>query len=242
VVGACCFLRGRAGRIPATQSLFLERFGAQLLAAATGETIEISSRVASVDDGRMLDGRFLDADVIRPMANSTTARTAGLMDPERVLWGFAVRGYMSADVAVPTIALWNDRRGEFPSYVALPWADGANLGLGVGLGCSRLDAHRAQNNSPRSAHLVRIRLIDSTHHVPLRLLGGWLKMGLVGTRPTEGKVLLVSDALGLVNPLQGEGISVTGWRRAAVRCCLARPSRRPHIDGGSTRRTASGCR
>ena len=32
-------------------------------------------------------------------------------------------------------------------------------------------------------------------------------MGMVGTTPAAGRVLLVGDAAGLVNPLQGEGIS-----------------------------------
>ena len=38
-------------------------------------------------------------------------------------------------------------------------------------------------------------------------LGGWLKMGMVGTTPAAGGVLLAGDAAGLVNPLQGEGIA-----------------------------------
>jgi flavin-dependent dehydrogenase len=32
-------------------------------------------------------------------------------------------------------------------------------------------------------------------------------MGIVGTTPAAGRVLLVGDAAGLVNPLQGEGIA-----------------------------------
>ena len=43
-------------------------------------------------------------------------------------------------------------------------------------------------------------------------------MGLVGTRPADGKVLLVGDAAGLVNPLQGEGIAqaLESGRAAAI--------------------------
>ena len=211
------------------------RFDAQLRAAAIDEgAIEISSRVASVDDGRVVldGGRSLDADFVigADGANSTTARTTGLIDPERVLWGFAVRGYIPADVAVPAIALWNDRpRRGFPGYGWLfPGPDGANLGLGVGLGHSRLAAHRAQEQlAAFITHLVGIGLLDSTDHVPLRLLGGWLKMGSVGTRPAEGNVLLVGDAAGLVNPLQGEGISQSlASGRAAADAVLSRPGRR----------------
>jgi 2-polyprenyl-6-methoxyphenol hydroxylase-like FAD-dependent oxidoreductase len=39
------------------------------------------------------------------------------------------------------------------------------------------------------------------------VLGGWLKMGIAGTVPARGRVLLAGDAAGLVNPLQGEGIA-----------------------------------
>jgi flavin-dependent dehydrogenase len=38
-------------------------------------------------------------------------------------------------------------------------------------------------------------------------LGGWLRMGLSGTRVAAGNVLLAGDAAALVNPYQGEGIS-----------------------------------
>ena len=42
-------------------------------------------------------------------------------------------------------------------------------------------------------------------------------MGMVGTTPAAGRVLLIGDAAGLVNPLQGEGISqaMTSGRSAA---------------------------
>ena len=55
-------------------------------------------------------------------------------------------------------------------------------------------------------------------------LGGWLKMGMVGTTPARGRVLLVGDAAGLVNPLQGEGISqAMRSGRAAAEAVLAGP-------------------
>ena len=38
-------------------------------------------------------------------------------------------------------------------------------------------------------------------------MGGWLRMGGTGTPPAAGNVLLVGDAAGLINPLQGEGIA-----------------------------------
>jgi len=55
-------------------------------------------------------------------------------------------------------------------------------------------------------------------------LGGWLKMGMRGTVPAAGRVLLAGDAAGLVNPLQGEGISqAMGSGRAAADAILAGP-------------------
>jgi hypothetical protein len=57
-------------------------------------------------------------------------------------------------------------------------------------------------------------------------LGGWLKLGMVGTNPARGRVLLTGDAAGLVNPLQGEGISqAMGSGRAAAQAVLADPAR-----------------
>ena len=49
---------------------------------------------------------------------------------------------------------------------------------------------------------------------------------MVGTRPARGRVLLTGDAAGLVNPLQGEGISqAMGSGRAAAEAVLAGPDR-----------------
>jgi hypothetical protein len=67
-------------------------------------------------------------------------------------------------------------------------------------------------------HLVRLGLLDRPPDLSLSgRLGGWLKMGMVGTTPATGRVLLVGDAAGLVNPLQGEGIAqaMTSGRAAA---------------------------
>ncbi len=200
-------------------------------AALDAGAVDIRARVASVDEGSVIldDGGVVHADLIigADGATSTTARTAGLVDRQRVLWGFAVRGYVPAEVALPVIALWNDqpRRG-FPGYGWLfPGPDGANLGLGIGLGSSRLEARRAQRQLEAfRSHLVNIGLLDSSVESPMRQLGGWLKMGLVGTRPSSGRVLLVGDAAGLVNPLQGEGIAqALASGNAAALAVLTRP-------------------
>ena len=233
--GRRVLLPARAGRTYPGHAIVVPRarFDAHLRnAAIDAGAIEIGSRVSSVDGGSVVleDGGAIEADFVigADGATSTTARTAGLVDPDRVLWGFAVRGYIPADVALPVIALWNDRpRRGFPGYGWLfPGPDGANLGLGVGLGHSRLDAHRAQQQLDAfRIHLVQIGLLDSAQHLPMRVLGGWLKMGMVGTRPADGKVLLVGDAAGLVNPLQGEGISQSmASGQAAARAVLTRPA------------------
>ena len=68
-----------------------------------------------------------------------------------------------------------------------------------------------------SRHLRALGLLDeAAPSVPPRRLGGWLKMGIVGTTPARGRVLLVGDAAGLVNPMQGEGISQAHDQRS---CC-----------------------
>jgi len=199
-------------------------------AALEASAIHVDARVGSVDGGRVIlhSGAVLTADFVvgADGATSITARTANLVDEARVLWGFAVRGYMEADVATPLISLWNEapRRG-FPGYGWLfPGPDGANLGLGLGLGHSRLDSRRAQQQLDAfCAHLVRIGVLQSPL-LPARQLGGWLKMGVVGTRPAAGNVMLVGDAAGLVNPLQGEGISqALASGRAAAAAILDRP-------------------
>ncbi len=208
------------------------RFDAHLRTAALDAgAIDVSARVESVERGLVvLDrGSPIEAAFVigADGAVSTTARCAGLVNSARVLWGFAVRGYVPVDVTVPVISLWNDqpRRG-FPGYGWLfPGPNGANLGLGLGLGHSRHDAHRAQRSLYAfSTHLMRLGLLEATPE-PSRQLGGWLKMGVVGTRPAEDRVLLVGDAAGLVNPLQGEGISqALASGQAAALAILAHPA------------------
>jgi menaquinone-9 beta-reductase len=61
---------------------------------------------------------------------------------------------------------------------------------------------------------------------PGPIVGGWLRMGGTGTPPAARNVLLVGDAAGLINPLQGEGIApamVSG--RAAAEAIVAAPGR-----------------
>jgi menaquinone-9 beta-reductase len=145
-------------------------------------------------------------------AMSRVAASAGLVRPAGALWGFALRWYVDAVVPDPLIVLWEPRRGRaFPGYGWLfPGPDGrANLGLGVGLRSDRSSAGIAARLLPEFVATLRRHgaleagapLLDGTRR------GGWIRMGLTGTVPATGRVLLAGDAAGLVNPLQGEGIS-----------------------------------
>jgi len=157
-------------------------------------------------------------------AMSRVADVAGLIDHRRVMWGFAIRSYLSTAVDVPYIVLWEQRRWRaLPGYGWLfPGPDGqANVGLGVGTLADRTPGARAVRVLPEFLeHLCRLGLLAG-RPAPAPRLGGWLKMGIVGTTPAAGSVLLVGDAAGLVNPLQGEGIAqAMGSGRAAAEAIL----------------------
>ena len=174
-------------------------------------------------------------------ATSLVGEQAGLVDPRRALWGFAVRAYLDEPVELPTIVLWEQARGRlFPGYGWIfPGPDGrANAGLGLGTLSDRRAGATAVRSLP--AFFDHLRTLgfratgvgsDGTGSdgppgatSPSRL-GGWLKMGMVGTTPAAGGVLLVGDAAGLVNPLQGEGIAqAMTSARAAADAVLAGPA------------------
>jgi hypothetical protein len=163
------------------------------------------------------------------------AASLGLVDQERVLWGFACRVYRRQEVERPLIALWDPERGRgFPGYGWLfPGPGGeANAGLGLGTGADRKAGSRAVRAlDDFFAHLTRLGLLEGTpkggrNGERAAPLGGWLKMGMVGTTPARGRVLLVGDAAGLVNPLQGEGIGpAVASAEAAALAVLAGPER-----------------
>ena len=177
-------------------------------------------------------GTRLRADVVigADGATSRVADVAGLVDGRRVLWGFALRAYLDDPVRLPHIVLWEPAAGRgFPGYGWLfPGVGGqANVGLGLGVLSDRsAGAGATQGFESFVAHLRRLGVLD-THRPPApprSRLGGWLKMGMVGTVPARGRVLLVGDAAGLVNPLQGEGIAqAMGSGRAAAEAVLAGP-------------------
>lgn len=175
-------------------------------------------------------GIDLRADIIigADGASSRVAAAAGLVDSRRVLWGFAVRAYVDDSVDLPHIVLWEPTRWRsFPGYGWLfPGPDGrANLGLGLGTLSTRAGAATAARELPAFVRtLCELGLLRGV--APAPTLGGWLKLGMVGTNPARGRVLLTGDAAGLVNPLQGEGISqAMNSGRAAARAVLDDPGR-----------------
>lgn len=183
---------------------------------------------ALFDRGRLEGFRLDSGTVVRARtvigadgATSRVADAAGLVDPDRVLFGFAVRTYMEAFVDLPTIVLWDRTPGRaFPGYGwAFPGAGGeANIGLGLGtLAQRQRGAQAVRELDAFLSHLQALGVLGEGRPAPRRRLGGWLKMGMVGTIPAKQSVLLVGDAAGLVNPLQGEGIAqaMTSGRAAA---------------------------
>lgn len=227
--GRRVLLPARAGRTYPDHGVAVTRlrFDAWLRGAAIAAGAEpVTGRVAAVRAGtvELDDGRRLAADVVvgADGATSAVAVAAGLVDPGAVLWGFAQRAYVAQDVDRPIIALWDEAPGHgFPGYGWLfpGEAGAANVGLGLGLRADRTAASRAVACFDAFCdHLRRLGLLSAP--VEGRRLGGWLKMGMVGTVAARGRIFLVGDAAGLVNPLQGEGIAPAMTSAAAAAAAI----------------------
>ena len=192
-------LPARAGRTFPGHGLAIPRarFDAWLRDQAINAGAEpVTGRVESARDGvvELDDGRRLTADVVVAADGATSG------------------GGLAAGL------LWDDgpRRG-FPGYGwVFPGCDGrANIGLGLGVRAHRASGSRAVAQFDAFCdHLRNIGLLTAT--VDGRRLGGWLKMGVVGTVAARDRTFLVGDAAGVVNPLQGEGIAPAMTTAAAA--------------------------
>ena len=216
------------------------RFDAMLHDAALGAgAVPIRARVGEpllgadggIEGFSLSTGEQVRADVVvgADGATSRVADAAGLVDAGRVLWGFALRAYIEDEVRVPHIVFWEPQRWRaFPGYGWLfPGVGGcANLGLGLGVLADRGAGGRAARELDAFVDdLRRFGVLTGPRASISARLGGWLKMGMVGTTPARGRVLLVGDAAGLVNPLQGEGIAqAMASGRAAAEEVLAGPA------------------
>ena len=176
------------------------------------------------------DGRRLAADIVigADGALSRVAQLAGMLNPDAALWGFAIRGYLPAEVPLPLLMLLDERPWHiYPGYGWLFPGDGgqANIGIGVGMGRRRTPA-ALRPDLDRLCALLRREGDISPNAQPGPITGGWLRMGGTGTPPAARNVLLIGDAAGLVNPLQGEGIGpAMVSARAAAEAVIADPAR-----------------
>ncbi len=131
--------------------------------------------------------------------NGVVARSFGL--GEGIVHNVALEGNVpwgALDPAVFAGRVWVELGVVPGGYAwAFPKGDHANLGVGgSGTEGPRLRAHldrlaRAHGLDPAAVEGVR------GHRIPMRRLG---------TRAADGRVLLVGDAAGLVDPLSGDGI------------------------------------
>ncbi|HLH45972.1 MAG TPA: geranylgeranyl reductase family protein [Acidimicrobiales bacterium] len=196
--------------------------GAEAVVGRAGEAcFDAQGRLAGFRVGSEGADRPLLADAVigADGALSRVGAAAGLVDDARVLWGFAVRGYVATAPRLPEIHFWEPVAGHgYPGYGWwFPGEEGhrANVGLGVGVPGDRRPGARAARDLDAFLAAVGAGAVEER-------LGGWLKMGMVGTTPAAGRTLLVGDAAGLVNPLQGEGIAAAlSSGRAAAEALLA---------------------
>ena len=240
---------GRRVRLPCRPGITYPGYGFASPRAVFDETLQAEAETAGADflgrageplwrDGSWTGSNCPAGPVCSPTSSSApTARRVGgrrrrPRRPARVLWGFALRAYVDDPVTMPHIAYGGRSPGG-----AFPATDGCSPVSMAGptsawvSGCCPIGgagAAASQQFGAFAGHLRRLGGLqtDMPSDAPQRgRLGGWLKLGMLGTVPARGGVLLVGDAAGLVNPLQGEGIAqAMGSGRAAAEALLAGPA------------------
>jgi geranylgeranyl reductase family protein len=174
---------------------------------AADRSADGSLDILTSSDGMRLRGRVV---IGADGALSPIAHVAGMLDREAALWGFAIRGYVAAHVPLPLLALLDRKPGRiFPGYGWLfPGADGrANIGIGLALKRRSRPAAGLHEDLVGLSERLRASGDLPARSMPGPVIGGWLRMGGIGSPVAAHNVLLVGDAAGLVNPLQGEGIA-----------------------------------
>jgi geranylgeranyl reductase family protein len=193
--------RGAEPLILMTQRRRLDAFLAEQ-AAAAGADFRDGVKVTWVDAGAsvVVEGERLAADVVvgADGANGVTARSLGLPAHEH---GVALEG--NVGYAHATRERYSGRAvielGVVPGGYAwvFPKADHVNVGVGGW-----------QSEGPRLRERLRELCaafgIDEAAVRDLR--GHRLPMRGASRRPVEGRILLVGDAAGLVDPLSGDGM------------------------------------
>jgi geranylgeranyl reductase family protein len=205
-----------------TQRRRLDAFLAERAALEAGVEFRDGAKVTSVSAGGSVDvaGERLDADVVigADGANGVSGRAAGPI-PEL---GVALEGNVSHDHVDP--ARYRGRAvvelGVVPGGYAWVFPKGDHVNVGVG-GWGTEGPHLRE----RLAALCRAYGIDATRVTQLR--GHRLPMRGARRRPVDGRVLLVGDAAGLVDPLSGDGMyeAFVSGRLAAAAVLDGKPAR-----------------
>lgn len=197
--------------------------GAELREREPVRSIETNGRVTVRARGGIYTGDVL---VGADGANGVTARLAHLAGPRDLavaLEGNIAISGRAADVWNDTLAL---DLGGIPGGYGWLFPKGDHLNIGVG-GWK----YTAGSFRPHLERLTRHFGLDPAalrdlrgHHLPVRRRGAPI---------AHGRVLLVGDAAGLVDPLSGEGIyaAIASGRMAAGHALRAIDGRAPDLDG-----------